>query len=85
MEDLDKIELGEKDDRRLYLRMKSSQKGLFDASVDLLRKSQGKNRVIIYYSDTRKKLSSDSLTVNLTNELKYKLEDLLGKENVIVK
>ena len=63
--------------------MKNTECGEFCEIKKILAKYHGKTPVIIYCTETKKKLEApESLKIKLSDELLAALKDVLGEENV---
>ena len=67
----------------LYLKVKNTECGEFCEIKKILAKYHGKTSVIIYCTETKKKLEApESLKIKLSDELLAALKDVLGEGNV---
>ncbi len=71
------------ENRRLYLRLLSTEISKEEGLKEILRQNRGKVPVFLHYADKRETLAaSENLWVTCTTDVISQLENLLGKENV---
>lgn len=73
-------------DKTMYVKLKSKNDDKFNTILDILKDYKGDSNVIFYYENIKKyEKSIKSYNVSINDELLCKLQNILGKENIIIK
>ncbi|WP_297376392.1 DNA polymerase III subunit alpha [uncultured Helcococcus sp.] len=74
------------DDTNLYLKLLSNDKEKYKKVKNVLLAYKGENEVFVYFEDLKNMYSLKSIQVNLKDKsLLSELENLLGKDNIVIK